>query len=86
MEPPRLIDTFKETFSEARAAFPDLCVTVEDVMAEDDRVAARVVMRGTHRGEFRGIAPTGKRVEIRAIALDAASPPTPRLRRHRWYY
>jgi predicted ester cyclase len=54
---PRLIGTFKETFSEARQAFPDAQVTVEDVMAEDDMVAARVVMRGTHRGEFQGIAP-----------------------------
>jgi steroid delta-isomerase-like uncharacterized protein len=69
MERPRLIDTFKETFSEARAAFPDAQVTVEDVMAEGDRVAARVVMRGTHRGEFQGIAPTGKRVEVRAIDI-----------------
>jgi steroid delta-isomerase-like uncharacterized protein len=69
MERPRLIDTFKETFLEARQAFPDVQVTVEDVMAEDDRVAARVVMRGTHRGEFQGIAPTGKQVEVRAMDM-----------------
>jgi steroid delta-isomerase-like uncharacterized protein len=69
MERPTLIDTFKETFSEVRQAFPDAQVTVEDVMAEDDRVAARVVMRGTHRGEFHGIAPTGKQVEVRAIDM-----------------
>src|SRR5215212_9433654 len=67
--PAKLIDTFKETFAEARAGFPDLNVTVEDVMAEGDRVAARVTMRGTHRGEFQGIAPTGKRVEVRAIDM-----------------
>lgn len=67
--PARLIDTFKETFSEAREGFPDLGITIEDVMAEGDRVAARVVMRGTHRGEFQGIAPTGKRVEVRAIDM-----------------
>ena len=60
--PAKLIDTFKETFAEAREGFPDLSVAVEDVMAEGDRVAARVTMRGTHRGEFQGIAPTGKRV------------------------
>jgi steroid delta-isomerase-like uncharacterized protein len=67
--PAKLIDTFKETFSEAREGFPDLSITVEDVMAEGDRVAARVVMRGTHRGEFQGIAATGKRVEIKAIDM-----------------
>jgi steroid delta-isomerase-like uncharacterized protein len=67
--PAKLIDTFKETFSEAREGFPDLSITIEDVMAEGDRVAARVVMRGTHRGEFQGITPTGKRVEVRAIDM-----------------
>jgi steroid delta-isomerase-like uncharacterized protein len=67
--PARLIDTFKETFSEAREGFPDLSITIEDVMAEGDRVAARVVMRGTHRGEFQGIAPTGKRVEVKAMDM-----------------
>src|ERR671910_3595376 len=67
--PARLIDTFKETFSEARAGFPDLSITIEDVMAEGDRVAARVTMRGTHRGEYQGIAPTGKRVEVSAMDM-----------------
>ena len=67
--PARLIDTFKETFAEAREGFPDLGITIEDVMAEGDRVTARVVMRGTHRGEFQGITPTGKRVEVRAIDM-----------------
>jgi predicted ester cyclase len=67
--PAKLIDTFKETFSEARGGFPDLSISVEDVMAEGDLVAARVVMRGTHRGEFQGIAPTGKRVEVRAMDM-----------------
>ena len=67
--PAKLIDTFKETFAEAREGFPDLSVTVEDVMAEGDRVAARVTMRGTHRGEFQSIAPTGKRVEVKAMDM-----------------
>jgi len=67
--PAKLMETFKETFAEAREAFPDLSVAVEDLMAEGDRVAARVTMRGTHRGEFQRIAPTGKRVEVRAIDM-----------------
>lgn len=70
MDPPaKLINLLKETFSEVRQAFPDMQVSVEDVIAEEDRVAARVTMRGTHRGEFQGIAPTGKRVEVRAIDI-----------------
>ncbi len=48
----KLIDTFKDTFSEAREGFPDLTIAVEDVMAEGVRVTARVTMRGTHSGEF----------------------------------
>ncbi len=67
--PAKLIDTFKETFLEAREAFPDLRVTVEDLVAEGDRVAARVTMRGTHQREFQGLAPTGKRVQVRAIDM-----------------
>jgi steroid delta-isomerase-like uncharacterized protein len=67
--PAKLIDAFKETFSEAREGFPDLTISIEDVMAEGDRVTARVTMRGTHRGEFQGIAPTGKGVEVRAIDM-----------------
>jgi len=67
--PTTLIGTFKETFSEAREAFPDMRVTVEDLVAEGDRVAARVTMRGTHRGVFQGLAPTGKRVEVRAMDM-----------------
>jgi steroid delta-isomerase-like uncharacterized protein len=67
--PAKLIETFKETFSEAREGFPDLTIAVEEVMAEGDKVTARVTMRGTHQGEFQGIAPTGRRVEVRAIDI-----------------
>lgn len=43
-----------------RAAFPDLRVTVEDMVAEGDRVAVRATWRGTHRGPFLALAPTGR--------------------------
>jgi steroid delta-isomerase-like uncharacterized protein len=67
--PAKLTETFKVTFSEARQAFPDMRVTVEDMIAESDTVAARITMRGTHLGEFMGLAPTGKRVEVRAMDM-----------------
>ncbi len=41
-------------------SFPDYTHTVEEIIAEGDRVAARVVLGGTHLGEFQGIAPTGR--------------------------
>ncbi len=53
-----------------RSAFPDLRLTIEDQIAEGDKVITRVTFRGTHRGEFRGIAPTGKQVEYSGIAID----------------
>jgi steroid delta-isomerase-like uncharacterized protein len=52
-----------------RAAFPDLHLTVEDQVAEGDRVAYRWTARGTHRGELMGIAPTGNPVTLHGIAI-----------------
>jgi predicted ester cyclase len=47
-----------------REAFPDVMLVVEEVTAEDDRVAFRSTMRGTHLGEFAGIQPTGYEVTV----------------------
>ncbi|MGI8908957.1 MAG: ester cyclase [Rubrobacteraceae bacterium] len=47
-----------------RESFPDWHSTFEELIAEGDRVAERWTGRGTHRGELRGIPPTGKRVEV----------------------
>lgn len=43
-------------------AFPDLKPTIRDILAEDDKVAARIGLEGTHAGDFMGVAPTGNRV------------------------
>src|SRR5437868_3339648 len=43
-------------------AFPDLQSTIEELIAEGDRVVVRLTARGTHRGAFQGIAPTGKAI------------------------
>ncbi len=48
-------------------AFPDGRYVLEDVLAEGDRVASRYTFRGTHRGEFFGIPPTGRAVEATGI-------------------
>jgi steroid delta-isomerase-like uncharacterized protein len=52
------------------AGFPDTQATVEDMIAEGDKVVARYTMRGTHRGAFMGIAPTGKHVTLTSISIN----------------
>ena len=52
-----------------RVAFPDLHQTIEEQIAEGDKVAYRWTARGTHQGEFMGIAPTGNRVEMTGISI-----------------
>ena len=52
------------------AAFPDISFTVEDTVAEGDKVAYRVTVRGTHTGrQFMGIAPTGNKIEMRNTSI-----------------
>lgn len=63
---PEGIKRFVSTF---RSAFPDLQFTVEDQIAEGDKVVSRWTARGTHEGEFRGIASTGKQVMITGITV-----------------
>jgi steroid delta-isomerase-like uncharacterized protein len=50
-------------------AFPDSHVSIDDMIAEGDRVATKKTLTGTHTNEFNGIAPTGKRVEIQYVDI-----------------
>jgi steroid delta-isomerase-like uncharacterized protein len=52
-----------------RAGFPDWVETVDDVIAEGDRVVIRVTGRGTHEGEFQGVPPTGNPVTATGIGI-----------------
>jgi|SRR5579884_1036589 steroid delta-isomerase-like uncharacterized protein len=58
-----------EVITMFRRAFPDLRFTIEDQIAEGDRVATRYTFRGTQRGELMGIPPTGKQVSIGGISI-----------------
>jgi len=53
-----------------RAGFPDLRFDIEDQIEEGDRVVTRFTARGTQTGEFMGIPPTGKRVEVGGIQIE----------------
>jgi predicted ester cyclase len=53
-----------------RQTYPDLRLTVEQQIAEGDWVVTRVTARGTHRGVWLGMTPTGKAVEMTAVNLD----------------
>ncbi len=63
------LDGFRNYMRLIRSAFPDFHNTVEELVAEDDRVAARLTYRGTHRGTIFGVAPTGQAIAYEGLAL-----------------
>jgi predicted ester cyclase len=58
---------FKMVIGMFRAAFPDMRVTLEEELAEDDKVTTRGYFTGTHQGDFQGIPPTGKQIKVKYI-------------------
>ena len=56
--------------AEVRVGYPDFTLHVNDVVAQDDRLAVHWTVAGTHRGEWQGIAPTGKRINISGLSLE----------------
>lgn len=59
----------KEVFGRLHRAFPDLHITVEDVIEEGDKVVSRNTVTGTHHGEYMGIPPTGKSITYNEIFI-----------------
>jgi steroid delta-isomerase-like uncharacterized protein len=55
------------------AAFPDLRWTIEEQIAEGDKVVSRFTWTGTHTGDFAGIAATGRRISIKGVVIDRLS-------------
>ncbi len=51
------------------SAFPDLKCTIEELIAEGDKVACRWTTRATHKGSFLGVAPTNKRLTVTGISI-----------------
>jgi predicted ester cyclase len=58
------LEQLKRYASAFFAAFPDISITIDDMVAEGDKVAVLVTWKATHKGEFMGIAPTGKKIDI----------------------
>jgi steroid delta-isomerase-like uncharacterized protein len=63
------IQGWKDMTTKMFAAFPDLRMTIDDILSEGSKVAARYTFKGTHKGEHRGIAPTGKQVSWRSTVF-----------------
>ncbi len=63
-------EEFKQFLSLYITAFPDARFTVEDEIAEGDKVASRYTFRGTHQGNLMGIPPTGKQVTVTGIIIN----------------
>jgi predicted ester cyclase len=64
---PRAARRVKLLFAEFRSAFPDWHEEIVELVAEENTVAGRFKCSGTHRGEFLGEAPTGKRMEVEEV-------------------
>jgi steroid delta-isomerase-like uncharacterized protein len=62
-------EEMKGTVRMVTAAFPDNRHEVEEVIAEDDRVVLRCTLTGTHEGQFMGIPPTGRKIEVTEIHI-----------------
>ena len=66
---PRGLEGAKLVHQKTLIGMPDYHTTIEDLIAEGDRVVARVSMTGTHTGDFYGIPPTGRRVNLTGIYI-----------------
>jgi len=65
----RGLETYKQHLTMFFKSFPDSHETIEDIIAEGDKVWAHIKGTGTHKGEFRGLAPTGKKITWEAVSI-----------------
>ena len=64
---------FKQVATAFLTGFPDSKLTIEDLIAEDDRVVVRFTVRGTHLGDFAGIPPTNRQIVLPVIMVNQIS-------------
>lgn len=63
------IEEFNDYVQEGYDAFPDITLTIEELVAEDDMVVARYTGTATHEGEYKGIDPTGEEVQLSGMRM-----------------
>ena len=63
-------DAYKRICSQFIAAFPDLQLTAEDYISDKDKVVVSWTISGTHKREFRGIAPTNKKISVEGVTIN----------------
>ena len=63
------LDSFKQFYAMFVKGFPDIHATIEDIIAEGDKVWSRSTVTGTHTGEYRGLAPTGKKITFTGVDI-----------------
>jgi steroid delta-isomerase-like uncharacterized protein len=66
---PEQAEAARQEAADFRQGFPDVVSTIEDLIAEGEKVAARWRARATHRGEYVGVPPTGREVEFTGISV-----------------
>ena len=64
------LEGLKDVLRGMRSAFPDLNFTIQEQVAEGNKVASRFEWTGTHQGEFLGIPPTGRQVRVWGMVID----------------
>ena len=60
---------FKQNLAMMRSAFPDMNISIDDILAADDKVVTRFTMNATFTGEMMGIPPTGKSASVTGIVI-----------------
>jgi predicted ester cyclase len=63
------LEQTKQIVTSINKSFPDADITVDDIIAEGDKVMVRYTMRATHTGEYLGVAPTGKKISQTGIDI-----------------
>jgi steroid delta-isomerase-like uncharacterized protein len=63
------VEPFRQQVAAFRAAFPDLHVSIDDLLTDGDRFASRTTVTGTHAGDLMGLPATGKRISVEAVDI-----------------